>query len=237
MLYISEACDEEVDWHSTWAKQPVWATQLALDQVACIISTLSAIDYYSRLCHSPLSVLKLIIPSLGHIFSSKCESCQLGKHYNASDHSRGNKQASTPYDLVHSDVWDPCPITFKLGFKYLVGFEDDHSRVTWIHLLKSPTEALCLLKFSCFLPLKFRNNHFNSNIKILRSIMQKDIWKFIFATFFARNDVLHPSSCVYTQQNGVVKQKKRHLLDIARRLLDIARTVLFHSQVPQKNLR
>ena len=50
---------------------------------------------------------------------------------------RVNKQASAPFELVHSDVWGPCPVMSPTGFKYFVTFVDDFSCVTWFYLMKS----------------------------------------------------------------------------------------------------
>ena len=57
-----------------------------------------------------------------------------------------NIRAKNPFDLVHSDVWSPCPIVFKLGFGYFVSFVDDFSRVTWIFLLKSCSEVFLVFQ-------------------------------------------------------------------------------------------
>ena len=51
-----------------------------------------------------------------------------------------NKLASAPFELVHFDVWGPCPILSPTGFKYFVSFGDDFSRVTWLYLMKSRSE-------------------------------------------------------------------------------------------------
>ena len=59
---------------------------------------------------------------------------------------RLNKRASTPFELVHSGVWGPCPVMSPTGFKYFITFVDDFSRVTWLYLMKSRSE----LHFSAF---------------------------------------------------------------------------------------
>ena len=51
-----------------------------------------------------------------------------------------NKQASAPFELVHSNVWGPCPVISPTGFKYFVTFIDDLSRFTWLYLMKSHSE-------------------------------------------------------------------------------------------------
>ena len=45
---------------------------------------------------------------------------------------RVNKRASTPFELVHSNIWDPCPDMSPTGFEYFVTFVDDFSCVTWL---------------------------------------------------------------------------------------------------------
>ena len=41
-------------------------------------------------------------------------------------------KASAPFELVHSNVWGPCPIMSLTKFKYFVTFVDDFSHVTWL---------------------------------------------------------------------------------------------------------
>ena len=65
------------------------------------------------------------------------ESCQFAKHHHLSFSSRVNKQANAPFKLVHSDVWGPCPVTYKTRFRYFVNFIDNYSRMTWFYLMKN----------------------------------------------------------------------------------------------------
>ncbi|GJY95774.1 retrovirus-related pol polyprotein from transposon TNT 1-94 [Tanacetum coccineum] len=51
-----------------------------------------------------------------------------------------NKRAASPFELVRSDVWGPCPVTSKSGFKYFATFVDDYFRVTWLYLMKNQSE-------------------------------------------------------------------------------------------------
>ena len=53
---------------------------------------------------------------------------------------RVNKRASTPFELVHSDVWGPCPFVSPTGFRYFVTFIDDYSQTTWLYLVKNRFE-------------------------------------------------------------------------------------------------
>lgn len=38
---------------------------------------------------------------------------------------------------VYSNVWDPCLIVSKPGFRYFVTFVNDYSRMTWIYFMKN----------------------------------------------------------------------------------------------------
>ena len=50
---------------------------------------------------------------------------------------RVNKRASAPFELVHLDVWGPCPVVSPTVFQYFVTFVDDYSRTTWLYLMKN----------------------------------------------------------------------------------------------------
>jgi hypothetical protein len=50
-------------------------------------------------------------------------------------------KSSAPFELVHSDVWGPTPITSYNEFKYFIIFIDDFSRATWLFLLKTKDEV------------------------------------------------------------------------------------------------
>ena len=45
--------------------------------------------------------------------------------------------ALSSFDLIHSDVWGPSPISTPGGSCYFVIFVDDFSRYTWIYLFKN----------------------------------------------------------------------------------------------------
>ena len=68
------------------------------------------------------------------------ESCQYVKLHRMHLSPRVNKQASALFELVHSNIWVPCPVLSLTGFKYVVTFVDDFSHVTWLYLMKSRSE-------------------------------------------------------------------------------------------------
>ena len=72
--------------------------------------------------------------------SLECDACQLGKHHRVSFPLRQNNRRSTPFELVHSDVWGPSRHKSLIGFSYFIYFVDDCSRMTWIFLIKERSE-------------------------------------------------------------------------------------------------
>ena len=101
--------------------------------VAAIAATSSPDLWHARFGHPSLSRLQLLA-SQGHLGSVQfqkfhCTSCHFGKQtklpFNKSD-----SFSSTPFDLIHSDIWGPAPIPTKGGSKYFVIFVNDFSQYT-----------------------------------------------------------------------------------------------------------
>lgn len=44
-------------------------------------------------------------------------------------------KATSPFDIIHTNVWGIAPTLSSLGYKYYVTFVDDSSRSTWIYFL------------------------------------------------------------------------------------------------------
>jgi hypothetical protein len=90
---------------------------------------------------------------------------------------------------------------------------DDFTRFTWIHLLnfKSETQGVIESIFS------WVQTQFNLPVKTLCADNESE---FLSLQSFCRNKgTLFQHSCLYTpQQNGIVEQKYRHLLNVGRAL-------------------
>jgi len=87
---------------------------------------------HRRLGHPPFSVLKSLFPFLFTkmlVESFHCDVCEFAKHHQTTFLPSTNKSYKT-FDLVHSDVWEPAPISNTSGAKWFVSFNDDCTRVT-----------------------------------------------------------------------------------------------------------
>jgi len=190
--------------------------------IACS-TALSPFDVHCRLGHPSLPLLKQLYRQFSSISTLDCESCQFAKHHRVFSGLRVNKWVSSSFELVHSDIWGPCSVVSKTGFRYFVTFVDYHSCVTWLYLMKNRSEL-----FSHFTNFYAEiKTQFNRSVLNLRSDNAKEYLSNSFQTYMTQNGILHQTSCVDTpSQNGVAERKNRHLLETARALL-------FQMQVPK----
>ena len=147
--------------------------------------------------------------------SFHCEICQFAKHTGTS-FPRLQYKPSTPFSLVHSDVWGPSRIKNISGARWFVSFVDDHTRLTWVFLMKNKSEVGQIFQ-------SFNNmiqTQFTTKIRILKTDNAKEYFKDSLSSYLLDQGIIHISSCVDApQQNGVAKRKNRHLLEVARCLL------------------
>ena len=86
----------------------------------------TAFETHCRLGHPPLPLLKKLCPRFSSLSSLDWESCKFAKHHHLSSLPRVNKRVGAPFELVHSDVWGPCPVVSPTGFRYFATFVDDY---------------------------------------------------------------------------------------------------------------
>ena len=116
---------------------------------------------HGRLGHPPLPILKRVCPNVGSVSHLECEACQFGKHHRVSYSPRINKRVIIPFDVIHSDVWGPCSMLSKFGYRYFVIFVDDFLRVTWLYFMKNRSE---LFSIFCTFYVEIQNQ-FTSSIR------------------------------------------------------------------------
>ncbi|KAJ9675533.1 hypothetical protein PVL29_024456 [Vitis rotundifolia] len=177
-----------------------------------------------RLGHPSFVYLAKLFPKLfinKNPASYHCEICQFAKH-TRTVYPQIPYKPSSIFSLVHSDVWGPSRIKNISGTRWFVTFIDDHTRVTWVFLMKEKSEVGHIFQtFNLMV-----QNQFNSKIQVLKSDNAKEYFTSSLSTYLQNHGIIHISSCVDTpQQNGVAERKYRHLLEVARCLM-------FSSNVP-----
>lgn len=177
----------------------------------------SSFLWHCRLGHpsnSRLQLIKSALPiSSSHPLQtpSHCSVCHLSKQKKL-PFPNSTSQTQHPFQLIHCDIWGPFPVISYDGYRYFLTIVDDYSRCTWIHLLKTKSEARHHLQNFCHMV----ETQFNTSVKILRSDQGLE---FNRNDFFNHKGILHQRSCVYTpQQNSIVERKHQHILNVARSL-------------------
>jgi transposase InsO family protein len=173
---------------------------------------------HRRLGHPSLSYMKKLFPELflnNEITSFNCDVCILAKQSRSVYHTH-LYVPSNPFTMVHSDVWGPSRVTTLNGKRWFITLIDDHTRLTWVYLMKDKSEVETVFKQF----YEMIKTQFHTQIQILRSDNGTEYFNQYLGGYLIEKGIVHQSSCVKTpQQNGVAERKNRHLLEVARCLL------------------
>jgi len=104
------------------------------------LSSSSFYLWHSHLGHVSSSCLRFLVSiraleNLKTCDISDCSRCKLAK-FSALPFNWSIFVSSSPFDLIHSDIWKPFPVATKRGSRYYVSFIDDHTRYCWVYLMK-----------------------------------------------------------------------------------------------------
>ena len=70
-----------------------------------------------------------------------CNSCQAGKQVGAAHRPKNLITTTTPFELIHIDLFGPTTYKSLGGNKYGLVIVDDYSRYTWVFFLKDKTQV------------------------------------------------------------------------------------------------
>ncbi|GJV30923.1 retrovirus-related pol polyprotein from transposon RE1 [Tanacetum coccineum] len=161
--------------------------------------------------------------SLSKSSYDNCLSCSMAK-FTKLPYSLSDFHSTDIFELIHIDIWDPYKVPTNRKFRYFSTIVDDCSRGTWIYLLEQKSNSFMALKSF----LKFVSTHFEGKVKIVRFDNALEFVKGQFGPYLESQGIMHQTSCVdRPQQNGSVKRKHRHILDIVKALI-------LHSKLPLK---
>ena len=170
---------------------------------ATVSSIPSLALWHARLGHASSSRVQQLASRglLGSVSTENfdCVSCQLGKQpalpFNSSE-----SISTDIFDLIHSDVWGPSPVSSIGGSRYFVVFVDDYSRYSWIFHMKHRSELLEV--YSNF--AKMVETQFSKRIKIFRSDNALEYTQYAFQAILHSYGIVHHLTCCpgTSQQNG-----------------------------------
>jgi transposase InsO family protein len=179
-------------------------------------STNSPYQWHCRLGHPSSVNLKHLVPTLPTFSNFNCETCELSKHHRATFKLRTDDPCLHPFELVHSDIWGPARTTGLCDARYFVTFIDDHSRLTWVYVLKDRSQLFSVFQ-SFYAEI---SNQFNVKLLAFRTDNAREYLDSAFQQFLESRGIIHQTSCVRTpQQNGIAKRKNGPILAIARALM------------------
>ncbi|PKU81762.1 Retrovirus-related Pol polyprotein from transposon TNT 1-94 [Dendrobium catenatum] len=184
--------------------------------------------WHLRLGHTSGSTLKHLSSAFSlnsctvDTFNS-CNTCRMAKSRQL-PFSLSVSTTTSPFELVHSDVWGPCPTISSQGFRYFVSFIDDFTKFCWVFPLIQKSEVTS--KFILF--SKMVNCQFSTTLKTIRTDGGGEYLNRSFQSFCQSLGINHQYTCPYTPaQNGVAERKNRHILETLRSLL-------IHCNAPSK---
>ena len=152
-----------------------------------------------RLGHPNDQALNSLFPKIKfvqnntNVVDQTCTHCLYGKMHNISFPSSQFK-ASSSFELVDSNLWDPAPVVSVNGFRYYILFVDHYSRFSWFYLLKSKSEAFD--KFVHFNAMVA--NQFSLKIKTFRSDGGGEFTSNEFKSYLSNHGITHQLSCPHT---------------------------------------
>lgn len=192
------------------------ATPIGASRPDFALVTAPLMRWHRRFAHLNFDALQKLaksgaIPSLDVAPSSArsfCNDCAAAKAHR-STYPASNSRAQAALDLVHSDLLD-FTTPSKSGYRYLITFVDDFSRMLWVSPLRSKAdvhESIATFK-------KRVETEQRRPIKVFRSDNGTEYVNARVAALFASTGTQHQKSAVYTpQQNGRAERINRGIVE------------------------
>lgn len=93
-----------------------------------------------HLSHDRLSKMAQMYPDIFNDSKAVCDVCHYARHKKL-PYTLSHSKASQNFELLHFDIWGPVSTNSIHHHKYFLTAVDDHSRFTWIILLKNKSEV------------------------------------------------------------------------------------------------
>jgi hypothetical protein len=147
-----------------------------------------------------------------HFSKGVREGCVLEKHPQEKFDKGKSQRASTPLDLIHSDLMGPFPHPSISNAMFVLIFVDDFSRFTWIYFLKKKSEVFRHIKdFKALVETQSEKK-----IKVLQTDNEGEYVNHEIHDLCHEAGIQLQHTIPYTpQQNGVAEWKNRSLKEMA----------------------
>lgn len=115
--------------------------------------------WHQRLGHAAISKMKHIDkvkPFLSQHKEQVCLTYPLAKMTKLAFPS-SKSHASKAFELIHTDIWGPYRVNTRGRFRFFLTLVDDHTRMTWVHLLERKSNYLdTMIKFEEYIGNQFK---------------------------------------------------------------------------------
>lgn len=127
---------------------------------------------------------------------------------------------TSPFEVVHGDLWGPSRNPSSCDYSYYMTFVDTYTKFTWIYFLKHKSDALNAFKQF----LARVKTQFSTTIKALQTDRGGEYKP--FAKYLSDLGIWHRLTYPHTShQNGTIERKHRLIVEMGF-------TVLAHSSLP-----
>ena len=94
--------------------------------------------------------------------------------------------------MIHSDVWGPSRIRNVTGTRWFMLFVDDHTRITWLFLMKEKSKVGQIFrKFNTMVQTQFQ-----TKMQVLKIDKAKEYFATILGDYLEHRGIVHQSSYV-----------------------------------------
>ena len=144
-----------------------------------------------------------------------CETCVEGKHHR-SPFTASTTKTANPLELVHLDVCGKMQQSSLGGAEYFLTFTDDHTRYSWVYMLKTKDQV-----FERFCEWKaLVEKQTKHKLKTLRTDNGGEYTSRRFEQYLKSEGICHEKTVPKTpEQNGVSERLNRNLVESARSML------------------
>lgn len=154
---------------------------------------------FGHLSPARLQLSKTVFPSIQIPKQHSCTVCPIAKQKRL-PFPISHTLSHACFDLVHIDTWGPFRTPTIHGNSYFLTIVDDHSRFTWIYLLKPKGEVKYIIpNFHKYVSTQF--------LVPIKSVRTDNEAEFLLPNFYSQHGIVHQVSCVETpEQNGWLKE-------------------------------